>query len=282
MKTIDTLVDDINTVLITPTVVPSDVAESFGRAVSDIIVRRLAQEEREPTLRMSNIGSSCERKLYYHVNEPGSAEPLTAAIRLKFAYGDILEALLLFLAKSAGHEVLGEQDELEINGIKGHRDAIIDGITVDCKSASSRSFDKFVEGIKPETDSFGYLDQLNAYVFASSDAVDPSRGAFLAIDKQFGRIALDVHEYNGVDYDQVVERKKQIVAAPKPPARPFFDEADGAKGNRKLGTVCSYCNFKNHCWPGLRAFAYASGPRYLTKVVELPKVPEIIDETRND
>jgi hypothetical protein len=42
----------------------------------------------------------------------------------------------------------------------------------------------------------------------------------------------------------------------------------------KLGTGCSYCAFKKHCWPGLRGFAYSGGPRYLTNVVKTPDVPE--------
>ena len=39
----------------------------------------------------------------------------------------------------------GEQGEVEIEGIKGHRDAIIDGAIGDVKSASAFSYKKFEE-----------------------------------------------------------------------------------------------------------------------------------------
>ena len=35
--------------------------------------------------------------------------------------------------------------------------------------------------------------------------------------------------------------------------------------------------YRKECWKGLRTFIYSSGPVYLTKVVNLPKVPEFKD-----
>jgi hypothetical protein len=226
---------------------------------------------------MSNLGSPCERKLWYHVNKPSERETFSAATRLKFLYGDLLECVILFLARVSGHKVEGEQDELEIEGIKGHRDAVIDGVTVDVKSASSYSFNKFVEGLDATNDAFGYVDQLGSYVHAGKEnpvESDPKVGAFLAVDKQLGKMTLDVHTYEK-DYVEAAQRKKEMVTKPEPPPRAFFDEPDGKSGNRKLGTNCSYCDFKRTCYPNLRGFAYASGPRYLTKVVKLPDVPEL-------
>src|SRR6266849_6159935 len=40
------------------------------------------------------------------------------------------------MAKAAGHEVLGEQDELTLDGVVGHRDCVIDGCIVDVKTTS--------------------------------------------------------------------------------------------------------------------------------------------------
>ena len=56
------------------------------------------------------------------------------------------------------------------------------------------------------------------------------------------------------------------------PNRAFSDVPDGKSGNMKLGTQCSYCEFKKVCWPDLKTYIYSSGPRYLTKVVREPKV----------
>lgn len=275
-KSIDTLIVDIYSVLQTPTTVPKDLAASLGQGIANVIVDRLAQQEREPSLRMSNLGTSCERKLYYSIHESGRRIPLAPETRLKFIYGDILEQVLLFLAKSAGHTVEGEQDELEINGVIGHRDAIIDGVTVDVKSASTFSYAKFRSGLVPETDAFGYLDQLRSYVrCGQNDArvTEPKSGAFLVVDKTLGHIHLDRHEFDVSSVDAMVERKKAVVSSDRVPPRAFFDEPDGKSGNRKLGTVCSYCDFKTHCWPEARLFLYST-PRWLTKVVKTPDVPE--------
>jgi hypothetical protein len=44
----------------------------------------------------------------------------------------------------------------------GHQDAIIDGVLVDCKSASGVGFDKFKYNKLAEDDPFGYVAQLSA------------------------------------------------------------------------------------------------------------------------
>lgn len=278
----ESLVDDISTTLLHGKQIADADAERFGRDLASIISSRLAPREENPTLRMSNLGSPCSRKLWYSVNQSDRREALSASTRLKFLYGDILESLVLFLARISGHDVKGEQDELEIEGIKGHRDAVIDGVTVDVKSASSYSFLKFREGLDDHNDSFGYRDQLGSYVFAGREhqvESHPTRGAFLAVDKQLGHLTLDEHEFEK-DYVEHVRKKKAVVEAPNPPPRAFFDEPDGKSGNRKLGVQCGYCEFKRTCYPNLRSFAYSNGPRHLTKVVREPDVPEIgVDDT---
>jgi len=226
---------------------------------------------------MSNIGSKCDRKLWYTVNEPNKAEPLPPEVRFKFAFGHILEELVLFLAKEAGHSVEGTQDTLTIAGVKGHRDAVVDGVLVDVKSASSYSFKKFEDGLTSDKDSFGYLDQLGAYLYASQDdpvVVHKDRAAFIAVDKTLGHITVDVQPNTYKNYDKVVAEKKAVITQKEPPPRAFSDEPDGKSGNRKLGTECSYCAFKNNCWSGLQTYIYSSGPRYLTRVVREPDVPK--------
>lgn len=120
-----------------------DVIESFSRRLAFLVAERLIKKEEEPRgLRMSNIGSPCERKLWYSINKPHEEEKLRPETLLKFLYGDLLEELLLFLAEVSGHKVEGRQDTQEISGIKGHRDAVIDGVTTDVKSASTFGFIK--------------------------------------------------------------------------------------------------------------------------------------------
>ena len=52
---------------------------------------------------------------------------------------------------------------------------------------------------------------------------------------------------------------------------------DGKSGNTKLAMECSYCAFKQHCFPDMKVFAYSTGPRFLVDIVNYPKVAEIYD-----
>jgi hypothetical protein len=205
------------------------------------------------------------------------------ATRLKFLFGDILEELLLFLAKEAGHTVEREQTEIDVNGVKGHIDGIIDGRLVDCKSASTFSFQKFKDHSLPADDPFGYLDQLGCYLTGSEsldELKDKDVGSFLVVDKTLGNITLDTYPKPSKDYAQVVEQKRKMLEFPEPPERSFTDQKFQESGNRKLGVACSYCPFKFKCWPDLRVFEYAGQngskkPVFLTTVVKEPKVLEI-------
>ena len=51
----------------------------------------------------------------------------------------MIEELILTIAESSGHTVTGQQDRMRINDLAGHRDAVIDGMTIDVKSASPPS-----------------------------------------------------------------------------------------------------------------------------------------------
>jgi hypothetical protein len=191
-------------------------------------------------------------------------------------FGHILEALAITLAKAAGHTVTGEQDELQLDGIVGHRDCVIDGVTVDVKSSSSIGFTKFKGGSFASNDSFGYLDQLDGYVLAAHS--DPlvlvkDTGYLLAIDKQLGHMCLYKHEVTDERARILKDRirsYKAIVSLGSPPRCTCGTLPDGEGGNIKLDTKASYSPYKHCCFPHLRTFLYAQGPRYLTKVVKRP------------
>jgi len=282
MKTINTIVKDIYDVIEGNGGWDETVSKFFRESVGDVVDERLNAEDRPGgTLRMSNLGSPCRRKLWYSVNCPDESEPLRPDTRVKFLYGDILEALLISLARAAGHNVTGEQDTLEIGGIKGHRDCVIDGITVDVKSASGFGFLKFAKGGLRDDDPFGYISQLSSYVYAGHkddpEGVHPTIGAFLVICKQTGKLCLDVYEFKRelMSKEEEVEHLKKMVKETNPPTRAFEPVKDGGSGNTKLPVNCSYCGFKDTCWPNLRTFLYANGPRFLVDVVRLPNVPEV-------
>jgi len=270
LANIDTLVPDIQALLTDGGARKLTSVPEFADKLARRIAFRVEETRGPPRLRLSNLGTPCERKLWYSINLPGMGEALSAEAELKFLYGDILEETVLWLAKAAGHSVEREQDEVSLYGVVGHIDAIVDGVLVDVKSASSFSFNRFAAGLSPDTDSFGYLVQLDAYM----SALDRGSGGFLVVDKTLGKICLDKHPRSVVQYERIIDDKRRLLAQRVPPPRRYADLPDGQSGNRKLDTVCGYCAFKQACWPGLPTFLYAGAPRFLTKVVREPNVPE--------
>jgi hypothetical protein len=199
---------------------------------------------------------------------------------MKFLYGDVIEELLIFLAELAGHRVEGLQDEMELEGVIGHRDVVIDGVNVDVKSASSYSFLKFRDGKLVDDDPFGYIGQIQSYLEASQDdpiVTDKDRCAFLVMDKTLGHICLDIHKKVPFDVREITKNKIKIMESNLLPERSFQPEEDGKSGNMKLGMFCSYCDMKHVCHDGIRTFIYSNGPRYLTTVKRVPDVPEVTE-----
>lgn len=275
MKTIDTLIDDIYNLFNGHTVDPK-LNEAFGKELSGIIADRLSAnlKPRKFRLRMSNIGKPCTRAMWYE-NKEYEQEAMQPYTYIKFLIGDIAESVLLYLAKEAGHEVTHEQHEIEVDGIKGHTDAVIDGVLVDVKTASPFAFKKFSEGTIEEDDPFGYLTQLNGY----SNALNIKRKGFLAMEKSLGKLTFYEPKPRDDDISSLIAKVKQDVDGDTVPDRPFGSVEDGKSGNRKLPVTCSYCNFKYHCWDGLRTFIYSTGPRFLTTVKKVPNVPEVTNES---
>lgn len=233
-----------------------------------------------PRLRLSQMGERCPCALWSSIHTPELSEPLPPWARVKYTYGHIIEAYVICLAKAAGHEVTGEQDELNVDGVTGHRDCVIDGCIVDVKSTSSRGFQKFKDGSIRDDDPFGYLDQLDGYLVGSQD--DPlvrnkNTAYLLAIDKQLGHICLFEHKIREQHIRNRIQEYKDVIALSSAPKCTCEVVPEGKSGNMKLGIVASYSAYKRCCFPNLRTFAYSNGPIDLTKVVVEPKVPEIIN-----
>jgi len=224
------------------------------------------------------MGDCCPRALWYSVHKPGEAEPLPPWANFKYTYGHIIEALALTLAKAAGHRVEGEQDELNVLGIKGHRDAIIDGCVVDVKSATSFKVAESKRGSLEKNDSFGYLDQLDGYVLGSAN--DPlvtvkDKGYLWFIDKTLGHMNVYEHTARFGRIRDRINEYKIITESRTAPTCTCRTRPSGASGNIELDVKASYSAYKHVCFPTLRTFLYADGPKYLTHVVRRPEVPEI-------
>ena len=249
--------------------------EAFAENVKELLRQRLAKREPDKnSIRFSNLGKP-DRVHWYKANgyEGEAFRPQTL---LKFLYGDLIEQLMVFLIKESGHTVEDEQREIELDGILGHIDAIIDGHVADVKSASPFSFQKFEDGSVLEKDPFGYVPQISGYENVIRAGRAPT---FIAFDKVHGDVCVREVPEEAVQANKPAERiahLKQVITQEEPPKRCYEPVPDGKSGNMKLGTECSYCEFKKACWPGLRTFLYSNGPRHLVTVAKLPDVFEAI------
>jgi hypothetical protein len=259
------------------------VTEFFSSSLSSIAEARFSQEQvPRDYLSLSGIGSPCDRRLWYKINQTESSEPLTAEALGTFFYGDLLEALVLSLAKAAGHNVEGMQDKVEVFGIPGSRDAVIDGVTVDVKSASKYGFEKFRKHNLREDDPFGYISQLSSYVYAGKD--DPlvknkTEGAFLVVQKDRFKLCLDRYDFTEeiAKKEEEIERVKKLVAGSIPEDRIPPVPQSKTSENTVLSTTCGYCDFRKVCWPEARTFLYSTGPVFMVDVVNEPRVTELIE-----
>lgn len=277
MSSIYTLEADIRELLNTKGWLTDSLAKELSDAVATRLKTQFSEDQKAPSLRLSQMGPRCPKALWLSIHSPDVAERLPNWTQCKFSIGHFWEAYALMLCKAAGHTVEGEQHELVLDGIKGHCDAIVDGALVDFKSSSSRQFNKIKSGLLEDDDPFGYLDQLDGYVVAGRE--DPlltikDRGFIVTVDKQMGH--LHVHEHRVRDsIRQRIKDYKNVVARTDPPSCTCETAPYGASGNIKLGTRASYSAYKWECFPGLRCFVSSQGPLYLSRVLRKPEMLEV-------
>lgn len=254
-----------------------ELLDEFCNNLKEILRLRLQDQTRRDgaAIRFSALGKP-DRQIWFDAHpEEDQTEPMRSETYLKFLYGDVIEQLFLYLAKEAGHEVTDEQREVEVNGVKGHIDAIIDGTVVDVKSASSFGFRKFKENRVEEDDPFGYVAQLAGY----ANVLTPGKpAAWWAVDKTTGTNCISWLPEKTVELhkpEDRIEELKTVIESDEPPPLCYDPVPDGKSGNMKLPVGCSYCKYKFRCHPDVRVFAYSTGPRFLTEVVKEPNVFEI-------
>lgn len=253
-------------------------AGDLAKAMAKPLISQYSLRDQPPSLRLSGMGNRCPKALWHSIHTPQEAEKMPPWAENKFSFGHIVEAWALTLARAAGHTVEGEQDELYVSGIRGHRDAVVDGCVLDVKSCSGYQFEKYKSGRVAQEDSFGYLDQLDGYICASlSDPIVrvKDKGYILAIDKTLGSMVLYEHHYREEHIRERIRSYKEIVSLDRPPRCTCQQVPHGKSGNIALGVRASYEQFKYCCFPRLRTFVYSDGPVYLTRVVRKPDVPEV-------
>ena len=280
-----------------PINIPDELIEEFGDSCKALLVKLFNEaREKDFRLRMSNIGKDLRQlhldKLY------GEAE-VSPQAKLNFIFGDIIEALIMTLLKTAGVEFIGESGEAKLNisgeELKGEYDAIYkdqitgDNYLIDIKSASPYSFDnkfKDYETLK-DGDSFGYRLQGFGYDAAQKDTQSTCFKGWFVVNKvngefKFVEVPEDIYpvEWNEAirDIAEVVEHFRDD--KPLPPCPGVKKElwrgketgevilADGPK------EPCRWCKRKDKCHPegelrkspGVKWYTYLDKDKEITYV----------------
>ena len=122
MKSVYTLVDDIYKLMETKEVAEGVDLEAaidlFGENVKDLMRKEFGEKRSDNRkLRMSNIGRE-DRYLWNVYNDVEKADDIQGHTYVKFLYGHLIEEMLLFLTRAAGHEVTDEQKSVKLTALQ--------------------------------------------------------------------------------------------------------------------------------------------------------------------
>jgi hypothetical protein len=254
-------------------------------------VRRHLSEERESgdfRLRMSNIGRPLCQLQMEQAETPRLPNDYNFAP--KMAMGSMTEALAVLVMKHAGIPVTDEQkrvalkitvDDREVT-INGSLDVVIDGAVWDVKSTSEQGFKKFNDysTLKRE-DTFGYIQQLFGYAYAAG--LKP--GGWIVVEKtsqkwKFLPVPDDWKQEQEEAMRSIWNTAKAILT--REPFRRCFEEQDEffrkkPTGNKYISSPCSYCEYRNSCWPTLE---YARNPASSAKTPTYKYYTHLSEESR--
>ena len=173
-----------------PAQVDKKLVEEFGEACKKALLKQFTENKGSKfELRMSNVGRPLCQLQMEAKGIKGEGQPYNNKMRNTF--GDLIEALAIFVMKSAGVNIEDEQKSVRYNfdgaTLEGRYDVKIDKKVWDVKSASPYSFEKkfgeaggFTEVVKE--DSFGYASQ----GFLYGESQKKNFGGWIAINKSTG------------------------------------------------------------------------------------------------
>ena len=245
-----------------PIKIPDEIQKEFAKDCLSAVQKQFTDKrESEFRIRMSNIGRPlCQlqmEKKYATDSTVGYADNYNT--KLRNLYGDIIEAVVVMLLRVVKVNIQGVQGKVKLKtkyfDIKGTYDIIIDDKVYDIKSASSFSFrNKFGQGFQSiaNDDVFGYLPQ--GYLYAQS--LKKNFGGWIVINKETGEMLITEPPQEDYKFKrEALKRANTNIKAlmkDKPFERQFElkNEKFGRNetGNKVLGTVCSYCQYKHKCW----------------------------------
>ena len=248
-----------------PVAIPENILKEFKEDCGKAVEKQFTgKRETEFRIRMSNIGKPlCQLQMEKkHFGDESLKNFENYNHKLRNLFGDILEAVVVMLLKTVKANIQGLQGDVKLDteyfDIKGTYDIIIDDKVYDIKSASpfafekkfgehGGGFDKFVEG-----DVFGYLSQ--GYLY--SEATAKPFGGWIVVNKSTGELLLSSPPEEDEQYRKqamdTVQKNIKALMKDEPFERCFelIEESFYQKktGNKVLGTVCSFCQYKHKCW----------------------------------
>ena len=134
-----------------PVKLDKQLVQEFGEACKSALLKQFEETRRDKfEVRMSNIGRPLCQLQMEAKGIKGEGQPYN--VKMRNTFGDIIEALAIFVMKSSGIKISNEQKKVnyKFNGdsIEGRQDVEIDGKIWDIKSASPYSFEKNLERLE--------------------------------------------------------------------------------------------------------------------------------------
>ena len=243
-----------------PVEISDKLVEEFGEACKSALRKQFTGERRSNFRpRMSNIGRPLCQLQMEAQNIKGEGQPYN--VKMRNTFGDLIEALSIFVLKSAGVKIEDEQKNVKykFNGstIEGRYDVKINKKIWDIKSASPYSFkNKFGEAGGFEAvvkdDAFGYVSQ--GYLYSESEKLP--FGGWIVVNKSTGEWVVCETPLVDEEYKvNAIQTAKNNVRSlkKKEPFKRCYDEIEETfrtkkTGNKVLGMACSFCPYKLPCW----------------------------------
>ena len=244
-------------------IIPIDsVLEEFQNEILHGVTRQVFEKRvSRPTLRLSSLGKCIKQQAFNVLDYP--KKPLNARAKMTFLFGDVVEAIVVALAKSSGVNLHSEQKEVDFYGVKGHIDGIIDDDTLfECKSMSPFGYDRFIRnGIDNQG---GYISQCQAYMHG----LGLKQACLVVVNKATGHIAEQIIKPNQSYIDNLISNIDTIsslregnITLDQLPRIDTIEETYYKKktGNLKLDWRCSYCDYIDYCWKDEIVLAFKNG-----------------------
>jgi hypothetical protein len=221
-----------------------------AQAIYDLHARRAAAESPRGYLGWSEIGTECDRALWYSWRWVGSRGFNGQLARL-FDTGHREEARLLSELRALGYEVHDRDERGNQFGVlshgghfRGHCDAVVRGLPeapktwhlVDVKTIKSKKFDELLKkGMRAMYPKYwaqgqGYMGHLQL-----------ERAAFIFVCKDDERIHVERFEFERAEFEKYEARALRIIQATEPPLKLSEDPASFA---------CKFCDFHAVCHGG--------------------------------